>query len=213
MAAKIVILGAGPGGYVAAIRAAALGADVSLVEAGQIGGTCLNRGCIPSKVLKTTADMLSRLSRAREFGIVLNGDPGVDMSGLMARKKNVIQTQAKGILNLLAHHKVDYIRGTGCITAPHRLAVQPAEGDGRELVWDKLIVATGAEPFEIPSIPFDGRQVLSSTHGLDLDAVPASLVIVGGGVVGCEFAFIFSSLGTDVTVVEGLSRLLPAGAR
>ncbi len=209
MPVKIVILGAGPGGYVAAIRAAKMGAEVTLIEAGQVGGTCLNRGCIPSKVMKTTAELLNHYQRSKEFGIAIAGDAYLDMKGLMARKETVVQTQAKGILNLLANNKIEYLRGKGRITAPHKIEVLLADSNIKEIVWDKLIVATGSEPYEIPSIPFDSQKILSSSHVLELSEVPKSMVIVGGGVIGCEFAFIFSSFGTQVTVVEGLTRLLP----
>ncbi|MBC2715584.1 MAG: dihydrolipoyl dehydrogenase [Desulfobacteraceae bacterium] len=209
MAVKIVILGAGPGGYVAAVRASKMGAEVTLIEADHVGGTCLNRGCIPSKVMKTTAEMLNHYKRSKEFGVAIAGDAHLDMKGLMTRKETVVQTQAKGILNLLANNKIEYLRGKGKITASHRIEAQMQDGGIRELVYDKLILATGSEPYEIPSIPFDGQKVLSSSHVLELSDVPKSLVIVGGGVIGCEFAFIFSSFGTQVTMVEGLQRLLP----
>ena len=209
MPVKIVILGAGPGGYVAAVRAAKMGADVTLIEADQVGGTCLNRGCIPSKVMKTTAELLNHFKRSKEFGINVAGDAQLDMKALMVRKETVVQTQAAGILNLLKKNNINYLQGQAKIIAPQKIEVQMADGNIQEIVWDKLIVATGSEPYEIPSIPFDGQKVLSSSHVLELSEIPKSLVIVGGGVIGCEFAFIFFSFGTKVSVVEGLDRVLP----
>jgi dihydrolipoyl dehydrogenase len=209
MTAKIAILGAGPGGYVAAIRAAKMGADVSLIEKVSVGGTCLNHGCIPSKVIKTTADLLDRLRRSDEFGIRLTGEASPDMKKLMFRKESVIQTQAKGILNLLKHNKIKYIQGNGKITSPNKIEITLDNNETCEIIWDKLVLATGSKPYQIDGIPFDGKRILSSNHALELQKVPKSLVIVGGGVIGCEFAFIFSSLGSNVTLVEGMSRLLP----
>ncbi|RUA03091.1 MAG: dihydrolipoyl dehydrogenase [Deltaproteobacteria bacterium] len=209
MASKITILGAGPGGYVAAIRAAQLGAEVTLVEADQVGGTCLNRGCIPSKVLITTAALLEKFHRAESFGVKVDGRVSPDLAKLMDRKKNVIQGQIKGILGLLKRHKIRLCTGIGQITGPGKIRVTPRKGDEIDLDWDRLILATGTEPLNIPAFPFDGKKIISSDHVLALEEIPESVLILGGGVIGCEFAFILSSLGARVTVVEALSRLLP----
>ena len=209
MSIKISILGAGPGGYVAAVRAAQLGAEVTLIEKDTLGGTCLNRGCIPSKIMQTTAQMLHQFGRCDEFGISLEGSPVVDMAKLMARKEKIVKTQVRGIESLLKHNGVTHIKGQGTIKRAGVLAVLSAEGDTREIEWEKLILSVGAEPLEIPAFPFDGEKIISSTHVLSLETIPESMVIVGGGVIGCEFACILSSLGTSVTVVEALDRLLP----
>ncbi|MBW2110607.1 MAG: dihydrolipoyl dehydrogenase [Deltaproteobacteria bacterium] len=209
MSVKIVILGAGPGGYVAAIRAAQRGAEVTVIEQDQVGGTCLNRGCIPSKVMKTTAEMLERFQRASEFGLTVEGPVVPDMGRLMDRKQKVVQDQVKGILRLLSHHKIRYVRGTGRIAGPDRVQVKGGGADQVDLPWDSLVLALGSEPLPISGLPFDGERVISSTHALNLTEIPGSILIVGGGVIGCEFAFILSSLGSRVTVVEALGRLLP----
>ncbi|WP_419658628.1 GcvL: dihydrolipoyl dehydrogenase (E3 component of 2-oxoglutarate dehydrogenase complex) [Desulfosarcina variabilis str. Montpellier] len=209
MTTKITILGAGPGGYIAAIRAAQLGAEVTVIEKENVGGTCLNWGCIPSKIMITTADMLERFHQAKAFGIALEGTVKADMQQLMARKQSVIQSQSKGILGLFSHHKIQYIKGTATIDGPNRVRVTQPDGEQNQVSWDKLILATGTRPLEIPSFPFDGETILSSNHALSLTQVPKSVMIVGGGVIGCEFAFILSSLGAQVTVVEALDRLLP----
>ena len=209
MTTRITILGAGPGGYIAAIRAAQLGAEVTVIEKENVGGTCLNWGCIPSKIMITTAELLEKFHRAQEFGIAAEGTFRADMEKLMARKNAVIQSQSKGILGLFNHHKINYILGTAAIAGPNRVTVVQDSGDESEVAWDKLIIATGTTPFEIPAFPFDGHKILSSDHALSLTQVPESIVIVGGGVIGCEFAFILSSLGAQVTVVEALDRLLP----
>ncbi len=209
MATKITIIGAGPGGYVAAIRAAQLGAEVTVIEKENVGGVCLNRGCIPSKIMITTAEMLEKFRRASEFGLTSDGFMRPDMARLMARKKTVIDIQAKGILGLFKHHKINYLKGDGYITASGLAEVRQTNGDKAEVAWDKLILATGTRPFNVPAFPFDGDKILSSDHALSLDEIPESIMIVGGGVIGCEFACMLASLGSRVTVVEALSRILP----
>ena len=209
MAKKITVIGAGPGGYVAAIRAAQLGAEVTIIEQENVGGTCLNWGCIPSKVMKTTAELLEKFRKSREFGIALQGDVVPDMKSLMRRKQTIIQDQIKGILTLFDHHKIQHLQGMGTVKGPHLCVVKLTDGSTVEVSSDGLILAPGSAPLAISAFPFDGTRILSSNHASELLEIPESLLIVGGGVIGCEFAFIFSSLGSRVTVVEGLSRLLP----
>ena len=209
MAKKITVIGAGPGGYVAAIRAAQLGAEVTIIEQENVGGTCLNWGCIPSKVMKTTAELLGKFRKSQEFGISLQGDVAPHMKALMMRKETIIQEQIKAILNLFSHHKIKYLQGMGTVKGPNLCAVKLADESTVEVSSDGLILALGSAPLEISHFPFDGTRILSSNHALELLEVPESLLIVGGGVIGCEFAFIFSSLGSRVTLVEALSRLLP----
>ncbi len=213
MATRITIIGAGPGGYVAAVSAARLGAEVTVIEQENVGGVCLNWGCIPSKIMITTASLLENFHKADTFGVDLPGDsnagPRVNMAKLMARKEAVIGAQAKGIHDLFQHHKVRHLAGSAFIKEPGKVRVRSAEGEETEVEWDRLIIATGTQPLQIPSLPFDGESVLSSNHALCLESVPESILIVGGGVIGCEFACMLSGLGAKVTVVEALPRLLP----
>jgi len=206
---KITIIGGGPGGYVAAIRSTQLGASVTLIEEDSVGGTCLNRGCIPSKVMKRTAEILNDFKRAQEFGISLNGVIRPDMKALMAKKETVIANQTKGILKLLNHNKVSIVKGHAHLRGPNLAEVKLENGRTVEVPWDRLILAMGSRPMNIPSFPFDGSRVISSNEALNLQEVPESMLIVGGGVIGCEFGFIFSSLGSKVTIVEAMDRLLP----
>jgi dihydrolipoamide dehydrogenase len=206
---RIAILGGGPGGYVAAVRAAQLGAEVTLIEKEALGGTCLNRGCIPSKIFQTTAHLFQQFKRGQEFGLRVESTPIVDMPALLSRKDKIVSTQAQGIAKLLKHNKITHIKGTGTIERQGALHVVTGQGDPLAIAWDALIIATGSEPLNIPAFPFDGQTVISSTDALNLDRVPESMVIVGGGVVGCEFACILAELGTQVTIVEALERLLP----
>lgn len=209
MPVKIAILGAGPGGYVAAVRAAQLGADVTVIEEDNVGGTCLNWGCIPSKVMITTAELLEKIKKADAFGITVEGSVRPNMQRLMERKNAVIQAQTKGILGLLKHHNIRYLKGTGYLKGKGLAAVRLPNGEEQELPWDKLILATGTRPFNLPSLAFDGHKILSSNDALCLQEVPESIIVVGGGVIGCEFAFLLAALGSKVTIVEALSRMLP----
>ncbi len=212
MGLKTAILGAGPGGYVAAVRAAQLGAEVTIVENDNLGGTCLNWGCIPSKILKSAADRLEAIRHAGPFGIKADPDPEIDMAALTARKGRVIQAQRKGIAALLKHHRVHHLKGKGTIRDAGLLAVAGEDGSHEKVVYDRLVVATGSRPMDIPAFAFDGQRIISSNEALYIEEIPASIVIVGGGVIGCEFASILSSYGTAVTVVEALDRLLPLPA-
>jgi dihydrolipoamide dehydrogenase len=209
MVQKIVVLGGGPGGYVAALRAVTLGADVTVVEKEHLGGTCLNWGCIPSKIMRNTADILHKYRKAKDFGIYVDGDVSPDMPGLMARKDKILTTQRDGIAGLLQSRKIGVEKGFGRVTGRGTVAVTADDGTTRSLRWDKLIIATGTQPMNVPAFAFDGQKILSSNDILVLNHVPGSLTIVGGGVIGCEFACIFAALGTKVTVVEAMSRLLP----
>ncbi len=209
MGVKIVIIGAGPGGYVAAVRAAQLGGEVSVIEKENVGGTCLNWGCIPSKIMKTTADWLSHIRKAKDYGIDINGEIQPNIERLMDRKARIVQGQIKGIENLLQHHRITHIKGAATITEPGQISVHRSDGEIQEVERDRLIIATGTTPLNIPAFPFDGETVISSNDVLNLSTLPESMVIVGGGVIGCEFASIMSALGTKITLVEALPRLLP----
>lgn len=209
MTLRLSVLGGGPGGYAAAVRAAQLGAAVTLVEADQLGGTCLNWGCIPSKLLRTAADRLLSVNQASTFGVRIPGPARFDLADANQRKEKVIQAQRNGIAALMKHHGIRCLFGRGRIEGPGRLAVALPDGTEEGVGWDRLILATGSRPAGIGAFPFDGKRILSSNEALYLDAIPESMVIVGGGVIGCEFAQIFSALGARVAVVEALDRLLP----
>jgi dihydrolipoamide dehydrogenase len=209
MSKRIVVIGAGPGGYVAAIRAAQLGAEVTLIEKENVGGTCLNWGCVPSKILRVSADMVRGFGRAEEFGVVAPGPVRIDMKRLMARKRFIVDSLADEIIKLLARRKVRYLSGVGRIEENKLVRVDFADREGEEVIWDGLVVAPGTKSDSLPNLPLDGRRIISSNEALELTEVPESCLIVGGGVIGCEFAFILSSFGSRVTVVEALSRLMP----
>lgn len=208
MSKRLVVLGGGPGGYVAALRAAQLGASVSVIEARGLGGTCLHRGCIPTKALVATAGLVTAIRKAKEFGVRVSGDVAVDVAEVVARKNQLVQAQERGIERLFKAAKITLVRGRGALTGARTVAVHDADGRVRAIEGDGIIVATGSEPARPALFPFDGDRVLTSDDVLDLTRLPASLVIVGGGVTGCEFACAFRAIGTEVTLVEQLPRLV-----
>jgi len=207
MKQRLVIIGGGPGGYVAAIRAAQLGAEVHLVESGQLGGTCLNVGCIPTKALLHTAELYRTVKKGSLIGLKAD-NVYVDWKALMARKWAVVSRLVKGVEGLLAANGVTVHRGRGYLQDANTVVV---EGEGATaLRADKIILAVGSTPVQLKFPGHDLPGVIDSTGALDLPQVPASMLIVGGGVIGIEFAALYSSLGTKVTVVELLPEILPA---
>ncbi len=211
---RIIVLGGGPAGYVAALRAAQLGADVALVESREIGGTCLNRGCIPTKAMVAAAARLRAARGNAAFGI-LTGTPGVDMAALVARRQAVTEQLRGGVEHLLAARKVEIVAGRGHLIDARTVRVASlGEGSGESDVrGDAVIVATGSAPTMLPVFDVDDPRVVTSDGLLAMETLPESLAIVGGGVIGCEFASIFAELGVRVTVVEMLAQLLPGEDR
>jgi len=200
----IAVIGAGPGGYVAAIRAAQLGAKVVVIEKDKVGGTCLNRGCIPSKVFLEASKLYSQVKKeGAKFGIVAP-EVSFDWSALMARKNDIVGKLCKGVAGLFKKNGVELIEGEARFADPHTLEV----GD-RKVSADFIIIATGTVPARPGFLPFDGKKVITSDEMLDLEPLPKRALIVGGGYIGCEFATVLSELECQVTVVEMLDRLLP----
>ncbi len=205
----IAILGAGPGGYVAAIRAAQLGARVTVVERDALGGVCLNWGCIPSKALLSVVELGDKIKKSGDLGLRVPGPVTYDVAQMVARKNKVVATLVKGIATLFKSWNIEHVQGTGAITNARTIAVTTPEGGRRDIAADAIVIATGSSWPNLPQFPIDGQQLVTSQQLLDLTRVPASLLIVGAGVEGCEFASLYSGLGTQVTMVELLSRVLP----
>ena len=205
----IAILGAGPGGYVAAIRAAQLGARVTVIEREKLGGVCLNWGCIPSKALLSVVELGDKLKKAEDLGLMLQAPATYDLARMVARKDKVVATLVKGITTLFKGWGIEQVVGQGVIKNAGTLAVTLPDGAQREIYADALVIATGSSWPNLPQFPIDGRQIVTSQQMLDLTQVPASLAILGGGVEGCEFAALYSGLGTEVTILELMPRLLP----
>jgi len=205
---RIVVIGSGPGGYVAALRAAQLGAAVTLVEKGPIGGTCLNRGCIPTKALLASAEALARARSGDEYGFRVDGEVLPDLAGMMARKERVVTQVRDSVEFLLKKAGVKVVTGVGRL-APNGGVVVESESETETLEADKIIIATGSEPAALPMFDFAQPSVLTSTSALDLTKIPQSLLIVGAGAIGCEFASFFAELGTQITMVEMMPQMLP----
>lgn len=201
----IAVLGGGPGGYPAAIRAAQLGKSVALIEAKELGGTCLNRGCIPSKALIAGAELVGYLKDAGEFGIEIPHF-NVNYQRLSQHKDRVVQKMRTGLEGLIAANKITVFRGFGKFVSPHELKVT---GQDNALIWaDKIIIATGSESRNIPAFPFDNERIHDSTSLLAMTTLPKKFLIIGGGVIGCEFASLYADLGVDVTILELLPRII-----
>lgn len=203
----VVVIGSGPGGYAAAIRCSQKGASTAVIEKNFVGGTCLNCGCIPSKTLLASAHTLLTFKHANLMGIDV-GAPTPNWTKIQARKDAIVNAFRKGVAGLIASHKVKIIPGKAIVTAPGRIKIE-SEAGSTEIEAGKIILATGSRSIEIPGIPFDGQTVISSKEALELQQIPQSMVIVGGGVIGCEMACVYATMGTKVTIVEALSRLIP----
>jgi len=204
----ILIIGGGPGGYVAAIRGAQLGANVTLIEKKYIGGTCLNVGCVPTKVLLNTVDLYDTLIRdGSTLGLEHNG-LSVNWLKLQERKKNIVSNLVGGVEKLLEANKVKVLRGTGKLIGKHTAEVTLVDGNVEAVSFDKAILATGSKATIVPIPGIEKENILTSDEILSLEKLPESLCIVGGGVIGSEFASVFSRLGVDVTIVEILPRIV-----
>ncbi|WP_391557479.1 dihydrolipoyl dehydrogenase [Robertmurraya sp.] len=205
----IMIIGGGPAGYVAAITAAQQGHQVSLIDQGPLGGTCLNEGCMPTKSLLESADVYSQVQHAGEFGIQLFADGiEIDWQRIQHRKNQVVSTLVHGIQYLMRKNKVKVINGKASFITSNTVRVK-GEGTEQQVSADKIIIATGSEPVALPFAPFDDEWILHSSHAMSLQEIPASMVIIGGGVIGCEFASVYSRFGTNVTIIEMSCQLLP----
>jgi dihydrolipoamide dehydrogenase len=209
MPKHIAILGAGPGGYVAAIRAAQLGARVTVIESHALGGVCLNWGCIPSKALLSVVELGDKVKKADSFGLSVPGPLAYDLPRMVARKNQVVSTLVKGIATLFKTWKIEHVEGVGVLDGPQTIRVALTAGTERTIHADAIVLATGSSWPNIPQFPIDGVSMLTSRQLLDLQQIPPRLLIIGGGVEGCEFACLYSGLGTEVTIVELMERILP----
>ena len=206
----LVVIGSGPGGYVAAIRAGQLGLKTAILEPEELGGVCLNWGCIPSKALLKNAEIVSYFKRAEEFGLKMDNF-SADFSVAIDRSRKVVDRNTKGVAFLLDKNKVDHIQGTGKIVGAGKVEVGPdGTVPGGSIIEAKnIIVATGARPRSIPPLPVDGNKIITSRESIVMKDLPSSIVIVGGGAIGVEFAYIYKMYGVQVTIVEMLPRLVP----
>lgn len=205
----VCVVGAGPGGLSAAIRAAQGGVRVALIDPGPLGGTCLNRGCIPARSMGTTARLVAQLRQAQTFGIQIPGAFQVDLAGVVLRKEQILRRLRAGLTNLVRQSRIDWIQGEAILQGPKELEVA-GEKEKAGLRAQAVVLATGSRPASIPGVTVDGKVVMTSDEILDLTRLPASLTVIGAGVVGSEFASYFSDMGVAVTLIEMAPRLLPS---
>jgi dihydrolipoamide dehydrogenase len=199
----LVILGGGSGGYACAFRAADLGFNVVLIDRAEVGGTCLHRGCIPTKALLHAAEVADLAREGEQFGVQTTLH-GIDMAGVNKYKDGVVSGLYKGLQGVIKARKITFVTGEGKLTSPTTVSV-----DGQTYTGRNIVLATGSEPRSLPGLVLDGQRVISSDHALRLDRVPASVIVLGGGVIGCEFASVWKSFGAEVTIIEGLPHLVP----
>ena len=204
----LLIIGGGPGGYVAAIKGAQLGLSVGLIERDKVGGACLHKGCIPTKALIQSTHVYELFKRSKEFGIVTKG-VSADFSGFHKRKQTIVNRLFGGVEHLLKKNKVDVLKGTGQIVSPGKVLVTDGNKTKEEVSAKNIIIATGSSPVVFKGLPHDKENVLTSDDILEIKEIPSSLLIIGGGSVGIEFAYIYNALGCEVTVIEVMDEILP----
>ena len=204
----IIVIGSGPGGYVAAIRAAQLGFKVGVVERAEMGGICLNWGCIPTKALLKSASVFQYLIHAGDYGIT-TGDVKPDFTAMVKRSRGVAETMSKGIQFLMKKNNIDTIIGTGKVQPGKKVLVTDPEGRESVFEADHIILATGARSKELPNLPQDGKKIIGYREAMTLPEQPASMVVVGSGAIGSEFAWFYQSIGTQVTLIEVLPAIVP----
>ncbi len=197
----LIILGSGPGGYVAAIRAAQLGMNVAVIERESLGGICLNWGCIPTKALLKSAQVFEYLNHAEDYGIKV-GKPTADFGAMIKRSRNVADGMSKGVQFLMKKNKINVIMGTGKLLKGGKVAVTDAEGKVTEYTAKNIIVATGGRAKELPNLPIDGKKIIEYRKAMSLESQPKRLVVVGAGAIGVEFGYFYHTLGTEVSIVE-----------
>ncbi len=205
----VIVIGSGPGGYVAAIRASQLGKKVAVVEKSEIGGTCLNWGCIPTKALLKSAAVYTYMQHSENYGIKLEGEVKPDMDAVVARSRGVADGMSKGVQYLFKKNNVELINGFGSLTAEKTVKVVDTEGVETIYEADHIILATGSHVRQLPALPIDRKKIISYREALVLNKLPETMVVVGSGAIGSEFAFFFTSMGVKVTLVEFLPNVLP----
>jgi len=205
----LIVIGSGPGGYVAAIRASQLGMKVAVVEKAELGGICLNWGCIPTKALLKSAEVLSTIKSAQQYGIQISGEIKTDFSAVIKRSRDVAQMMSKGIQFLFKKNNITLIEGTGKLTADKKVVVEKKDGSIEVLESSHIIIATGARAKQLPHIPIDGNKIISYREALTLQNQPKKMLVMGSGAIGVELAYFYQTLGTEVTLVEYLPRIIP----
>lgn len=205
----LVVIGSGPGGYVAAIRASQLGLKVGVIEKSELGGVCLNWGCIPTKSLLKSASVFEYLTHAADYGIAVNGDVKPDFSAMIKRSRDVADGMSKGIQFLFKKNKIEVVNGFGKIVRKGVVEVTKADGSKQEIEAKHILLATGARSRELPNLPQDGQRIIGYRQAMTLNRQPESMIVVGSGAIGSEFAYFYNAIGTKVTLVEYLDNVVP----
>jgi dihydrolipoamide dehydrogenase len=205
----LIIIGSGPGGYVAAIRASQLKMKVAVVERAELGGICLNWGCIPTKSLLKSAQVFDYLTHATDYGITISGEVKPDFNAIIARSRNVASGMSKGVQFLFKKNNIEHIKGFGSLAGNNEVEVEDVEGNRKKYTAANIILATGARSKELPNLKQDGRKIIGYREAMTLEKQPESMVVVGSGAIGSEFANFYQSIGTNVTLVEFLPRIVP----
>ncbi|MEI6062362.1 MAG: dihydrolipoyl dehydrogenase [Bacteroidota bacterium] len=205
----VIVIGSGPGGYVAAIRAAQLGFKTAVVEKSELGGVCLNWGCIPTKALLKSAQVYNYLTHAASYGVQIEGSVTADLPAMVKRSRDVAEGMSKGIQFLLKKNKIDHIQGFGKMKPGKKVDVTDSEGETTEYTANHIIIATGARSRELPNLKQDGKKIIGYREAMTLPVKPKSMVVVGSGAIGSEFAYFFNSIGVQVTLVEFLPNIVP----
>ena len=204
----IIVLGSGPGGYVTAIRASQLGFKTAIIEKESLGGVCLNWGCIPTKALIKSAQVFEYLQHAEDYGLTVK-EYGKDFNAVVNRSRSVAETMSKGVQFLMKKNKIDVILGYGTLLSGKRVHVKAEDGSEQELSAQHIIIATGARSRELPSLPQDGKKVVGYRQAMTLEKQPKKLIVVGSGAIGVEFAYFYNAMGTEVTLIEYMPRIVP----
>lgn len=204
----LIVIGSGPGGYVAAIRASQLGMKVGVVERAELGGICLNWGCIPTKALLKSAQVFEYINHASDYGVKVSGAKA-DFAAMVKRSRGVADGMSKGIQFLFKKNKIDHLKGTGTLTAPKTVEVTDDKGAKTPYLADHIIVATGGRSRELPGLPIDGKKIIGYREAMVLEKQPKHMVIVGSGAIGSEFAYFYSAIGTEVVLVEYMDSIVP----
>ena len=208
MAYDVIVIGSGPGGYVAAIRASQLGYKTAIVERENLGGICLNWGCIPTKALLKSAQVFEYISHAQDYGITV-GDAKADFNAMIKRSRGVAEKMSKGIQYLMKKNKIDVLVGFGKVNAKKEVEITGADGKVATHAAKHVILATGGRARQLPNLPIDGKKVIGYREAMSLPTQPKKMIVVGSGAIGVEFAYYYNSIGTDVTIVEFMPRIVP----
>lgn len=205
----VIVIGSGPGGYVAAIRASQLGLKVAVVERSELGGICLNWGCIPTKSLLKSASVFEYLQHAEEYGVTIEGEAKADFAAMVKRSRGVAEGMSGGIQYLFKKNKIEVIKGAGKLLGNKKVEVTTESGEKQEYQAEHIILATGARSRQLPNLPQDGEKVIGYRKALVLDKQPESMIVVGSGAIGSEFAYFYNTIGTKVTLVEYMPNVVP----